>query len=140
MEKGTFCTDHFVLNCRLCGQESPVLSAPVNKVPDPQVQSIIENHETQFKENQNMVDSLSRAEPSPIQSVEGQKVVSVADEYARACEKYEQAVKQGIDMNAHIDKMREVLIELDRATSEAKKDKDRLKKKVLETLALGGDE
>ena len=110
-----------------------VVVAPLTPIPIPQPDQDIKKWEG------TTVLRAEIPEPSKIQSEEAQAVVSITEEYARSCDSHKQALDAVSNTRQHIDKMGLVLNELLADEDKKKKLKDELKRKVLETLAMGGE-
>ena len=147
MIKSKFCNDHFALNCKLCGAEEPAVVETPNIIKES-----IEN----FKAGQQILTNLTELgsgeahgpaglQPNEvrivpiIQSEEAQAVLSITDEYAKACDAFKLANDAVANTRQHIDKMEHILDDLMEEVATKKKIKDDLKRKVLETLAMGGE-
>jgi hypothetical protein len=131
------CQEHFLLNCRLCN-DSPV--PPYTPLPDTSINittPVIGNIELPAMPTPLPMPSLHDPGPQqpPVSSPEAVKVTNVTEEYARACDKYEEACTAVNKTEEHIQNMREILEELIKARETARMMKTALKKKVLETLA-----
>lgn len=139
MKKSQYCTDHFVLGCKLCGMETTseaVVVAPLDHGPVGITTEVVQTAANAFVNNHAVTGNH---EPPKIQSEEAQAVVSVTEEYARSCDSHKQALEAVSNTRQHIDKMGLVLNELLADADKKKKLKDELKRKVLETLAMGGE-
>lgn len=139
MEKGKLCNDHFVMNCKLCGGESPAIapSAPIIKttpIPESPVGAIVNTIEGM----QVVRDAPSRIiNAAPVRSAEAQNVMTVADEYARACESYSEAQAAVAAMMVHIAKMTEVLTNLQNSVVTTRQEKDEAKRRVFDSMKEG---
>lgn len=146
MQKSKYCDMHFSLNCPLCDEtaapNAAVAQAFTPPIPftTPVPTEAVGLPEGGTYINASAIKIESGPQPPAIQSEEGQAVLNVSDDYARACDSYKLAVKAVTDMKAHLTKMDLILEELQRDVITKKKHKDDLKKKVLETLAIGGDD
>lgn len=130
MKKAEMCSTHFILNCKLCNDEPSPAPLPLSEpaVIAPIVATI------PIVYDGTVVPSLS-APVTPLTTVtnaEGRNVLSVADEYSIACQMVAELSKHLIDLEATVVGMKDKL-------AGAKARKTELKKKLLETLALGDD-
>ena len=134
MNKSTFCTDHFALNCKLCSEDEPA-TLPVS-TGEPMVivspVSIL------------AVEQLAPQAIAPTQTIthsdESIAVLSVTDQYAKSCDELKVAGDAVKNMEIHIQSLNGMLVELKNDVVTKRARKDDLKRKVLETLAMGGND
>lgn len=135
-QKSSMCQEHFLLNCRLCN-DSPV--PPYNPLPDTSINITIPVRSIELPAMPTPLPMPTLHVPGPqppsVSSAEAVKVTNITEEYARACDKYEEACSAVKKTEEHIQNMREILEELIKARVEAQMAKTELKKKVLATLA-----
>lgn len=131
MKKSNFCSDHFVLNCKLCSEEAPPTPLPEVK---PSVPKLTEEVIKNIQESEQRVEDNTHPEPPPVSSPEAQAVLSVTDEYARACDDFAAAVNAVTNIEAHIDRLQAMKLSLQADVVGKKTRKEELRKKVLETL------
>ena len=133
MIKSTFCSEHFAMGCKLCSgdpepaQLSPVITGEghtpeVTKLPESTGQPII-------------------FQPVEKQSEESKAVLSVTDEYAKACDEFAEARTSVTNIELHIVKLEGIKVTLQADVVSKGKRKEELRKKVLETLGVndGGE-
>jgi hypothetical protein len=133
MQKSSFCETHFLMSCPLCN-EGPT-STPVPIIPTPLDITIPLPEKIEISPSAQKSYDDSGPQQPPVSSPEAVKVTNVTEEYARACDKYEEACTAVKKTEEHIQNMREILEELIKARESAHLAKIELKKKVLETLA-----
>lgn len=129
MEKRTFCTEHFVMGCKLCGggDTNPTPETPVF-LPNPEAMQ------------QSIAPSVLTLPTGPIisaplfESEEAKEAISVTEEYAKACDEYDSSVKDLKALEDHVRNLQRSVEELKVKVSEKKNNRSELKKKVLETL------
>jgi len=136
-QKSSMCETHFLLNCRLCNEDLPLPAYSREEF-----KSTVEVAVEKTKQELLIVEPSLPLDPSdpgpqppPVSSPEAVKVTNITEEYARSCDKYEEACTAVNKTEEHIQNMREILEELIKARETARMMKTALKKKVLETLA-----
>lgn len=128
MEKAKMCSDHFVLNCKLCSGEAPS-TAPI-------VQPALIHIPSAAPIAAQETPSVPK-QTAPVRSAEAQNVMTVADEYARACESYSEAQAAVAAMMVHIAKMTEVLTNLQNSVVTTRQEKDEAKRRVFDSMKEG---
>jgi hypothetical protein len=147
VKKSNFCNEHFAMNCGLCGDGAAEV-APLPTVND--AQSITDRLTAQtpqvaYVPPEQPEHGPTGLQPSQVQIVnipkseEGIAVLSVTDEYAKSCDDLKSANDAVKSMEDHLAKMTTMLTELKTEAIKARQRKDELKRKVLETLAMGGE-
>lgn len=123
MQKSSLCIDHFVMNCKLCS-DSPITEP-----------EILPNAAMIGQTGSSIPATLTPLIPSQKPTVtnpEAKKVLTVSEEYSISCEAFSLISNQ-------LNDAKELVKALENKLADAKSRRAELKKKLLETLALGDD-
>lgn len=128
MNKSSFCSEHFAMNCKLCSDEPKPVS-DLRAVVGPVI-SVLPTLDG-LKEQ---VPVAVAEPPTTFRSAEGAAVISVTDQYAKSCDEYSEAVTAVTNIELHIIKLESMKLTLQHDVVEKKTKKEELRKKLLETL------
>jgi len=124
LPKSSMCSNHFVLNCKLCSEDN--LAGMSTGVPNLPAEAVAD-----LKVENPAFVAVPPIKPA-ITSPEAKKVLNVSEEYSISCETFSFISKQLSDA-------KELVKVLENKLADAKQHRAELKKKLLETLAMGED-
>jgi hypothetical protein len=168
MNKSSFCQEHFSMNCKLCSAapEAPAQPSPTPTIIPPRTDpKTPEEYAAMAQRAREIAARITGDVPSPVSSEEvhgpvgfspvvaspalppppvvhseeATAVISITDQYAKACDEVKAANDSVKNMEDHLAKMTTMLTNLKTEAIQAKQRRDELKRKVLETLAMGNE-
>lgn len=128
------------MNCKLCSGDEQII--PTTEENFTNAKEITDRLTATLPESTGQPIIFNPAPPivvEPVRSDESKAVLSVTDDYAQSVDDLKKANDAVKNMEDHLAKMTGILTDLKTEVVRAKICKDELKRKVLETLAMGGE-